>query len=80
MIEKNRIQHFPSRIGQPKRNVADPENSFDVRYFLLNQPHAFNRFHRAAYVVLVAGRAGKHKRIDDDVLGTNSVVVIEKLD
>jgi hypothetical protein len=40
---------------------------------LLDQPDRFDGFDRAADVVLVAGGARKHQRIDDDVFGRNAV-------
>src|SRR6185295_7310256 len=69
MIEKDRVEHFPSRFGQTKGHVADAKNGFDVRNLLFDQANAFDGFDRAADVVRVAGGAGKHERVDDDVFG-----------
>src|ERR1041384_1303572 len=80
VIEENRVQHLPSGVGQAKGNIADSENRLDVRDLLLDQPHAFNCFNRAADVVFVPGGARKHKRIDDDVFNANTEIFGEKFD
>ena len=80
MIEKDRVQHFPSRFGQTKGHVAYAKDGLDIRNLLFDQAHAFDGFDSAAHVISVAGRAGKNERVDDDIFGANAVVVIEQLD
>ena len=80
MIEKDRVQHFPSRFGQTKGHVADAKDRLNVWNLLLDQANAFDGFDGASDVVGVAGRAGENERIDNDVFGANAVVFVEQLD
>ena len=50
-----------------------PEHRLHVRQRRLDQPDAFDRLDRAADVILVAGGAGEHQRVEEDVLGRNAV-------
>src|SRR6185295_17733644 len=79
VIKKNGIEHFPSRIGKPKRNVADPQQGLNVRDLLLDQSHTFDGLDRASDIVRVTGRARKNKRIDNYILDANTVVLGEQL-
>ena len=57
-----------------------PSTVFTWGSVRLDQPDAFDGLHRAADVVLVAGGAGKHQRVEDDVLGANAVLLRQQLE
>ena len=80
VVQENRIDHFARRRRQPERNVRDAQNRLDERNIFLDQPDRFDGLDRAADVILIAGRARKHQRIDDDVLRRNPVFFGQQLD
>ena len=55
-----------------------PRTVFDVRYLLLDEPHAFDSLDRAPDIILIAGRAGKDQRVKDDVFRAYAVIFGEQ--
>jgi hypothetical protein len=73
VIEKHGIDNLARGGRQTETDVADAEHGLALRHHLLDQPHAFDGFDRAADVVLVAGRAGEHQRIENQIFLGNAV-------
>ncbi len=57
---------------QSEGDIRNSQHGAHERNFLLDQADAFDRLHRAANVILVAGGAGKDQRIENDIFGVNA--------
>ena len=67
VIEEDGVDDFPGRRRQTEADVAHAEDRLALRQLLFDEPDAFNCLDRAADVILVAGRAREHERIEDQV-------------
>ena len=79
VIEEDRIHHFARLRGKAERNVGNAEDGLRVRQALLHQPDAFDGLDGAADVIDVAGRAGEHQRIEDDILRRYAILLGQQL-
>ena len=66
--------------GSPNEMFEIPSTVLTYGIFSLISRMRFDGLDRAADVVGVAGGAGKHQRIDDDVFGGNAVLLGQQLD
>src|SRR5215472_16529976 len=78
VIQEDRVNHFASAGGQPEGNVRNSENGAGVGKRLLNQANAFQGFDRTANIIFVAGGAREDQRIENDVLGRDSIFFREQ--
>src|SRR5579862_5236594 len=79
VIKKNRINYFARAGRQAETYVADPKNGANVRNFFLDVADAFDGFHRATDIILVARSAGENERVEDYIFRGNFIFAGEQI-
>ncbi len=74
VIQKNRVHHLACRGRQAEGDIGNAENGLGLRQRRFDQPHAFDRLHRPADIVLIARGAGKHQRVEENILQPEAIV------
>jgi len=74
VIQKTELTTSRAAAGKPEGDVRDSQHGLGVQQVPFTSRTPSMVFHRRADVVGVAGGAGEHQRIDDDIFGRDAVL------
>ena len=74
LFHEDAVKHAPGVGVQPERNIADAQDGFDLRQFLLDLAEGIERLDAGGAVLFLSGRDGQGKRIKDQIARADAVL------
>ncbi len=80
LVHEDAVQNAPRIDIQSERNVADAEDRLHLGQLGLDRLHRLQRLDAGGAIVFLAGRDGQRQRVEDQIAGTNAVLVHRQIE